>query len=361
MNGVDSMPGIEPLSRAAWQRIEARVFESLDRRDRSGAFPAVRPPVRRRPHRGWVGALAMVASASLLWLALGRAPGAGQPNAPVTPGTAATAAQRDAESTRAAHDGSRVATTSGPAEVAVGDSVLTIAAQSVVQVHGDDHSGWLIQLHRGEVGCRVAPRGNRPPFVVRAGDTTVTVVGTRFTVARSGEQARVSVQEGTVRVERQGKEVILHAGDSWPSAADEASPVPDAALPLPAPVDPASLAAPGTDERDLDEPNADDERSLTPAGHGQTHALPSSQGLFEHAARLEAREPKAALELYRRVGARGPWAANALYGRARLELELGNTARARRDLELYLRRYPRGANASDVRALLERRPDAERP
>jgi hypothetical protein len=82
--------------------------------------------------------------------------------------------------------------------------------------------------------------------------------------------------------------------------------------------------------------------------------------LFERAARLEARDPKAALEMYRRVGARGPWAANALYGRARLELELGDTTRARRDLELYLRRYPEGANAADVRALLDRALGVER-
>lgn len=328
MNHVSRMPGIEPLSRVAWQRVESRVFANLDRRERSGAFPVVRPPARRLPGRALLGTLAMAASASVLWLTLAKPP-------TIEPATPASAVSEPSPATGstptrslAAHDGSRVATTSAPVEVAVGDSVLTIFAESVVQVHGDDRRGWQIELHRGEVGCRVAPRGQRPPFVVHAGDTTVTVVGTRFKVARVDGQARVSVEEGLVRVARGGREVLLHAGESWPSAEPAAT------------VD----AEPGS--------NPESEGSAQRVERSSPRA--TSQGLFERAARLEARDPKAALQMYRRVGARGPWAANALYGRARLSLELGDTARARRDLELYLRRHPRGANAADVRALLER-------
>lgn len=332
MNQVSRMPGIEPLSRLAWQRVESRVFANLDRRERSGAFPAFRPPVRRLPRRALIGALAMAASASVLWLTLAKRPAIEPAESASVVAAASPAPLSAPTASLAAHDGSRVATTTGPVEVAVGDSVLTIAAQSVVQVHGDDRSGWQIQLHRGEVGCHVAPRGQRPPFVVRAGDTTVTVVGTRFKVARADEQARVSVEEGIVRVERDGSEVLLHAGETWP------------------PAEPTAISPLDT----VTESSPESERAVSPVERSAPRSAVSSQGLFERAARLEARDPKAALEIYRRVGARGPWAANALYGRARLELELGDTARARRDLELYLRRYPGGANAADVRALLDR-------
>ena len=343
MTEMVRMPGVEPLSRMAWQRVESHVFSNLDRRERSGAFPMFQPRERRRPYRALVGAVAMAASASLLWLTLARDPEAAAGPAAAAVATAAPGSALASGVALATGDGSRVATTTGPVEVAVGESVLTIAAQSVVQVHGDDHSGWLIQLHGGKVGCRVAPRGDRPPFVVRAGDTTVTVVGTRFSVERTGEQARVSVQEGSVRVEREGRQVRLHAGDSWPPEPGESSAPPAANEGSPVP----AVEEEGRAEDASDEPSTPPARA--PGRTGMT-----SQGLFERAARLEARDPKAALGMYRRVGPQGPWAANALYGRARLELELGDTPRARRDLELYVRRYPQGANAADVRALLER-------
>ena len=159
MNHVSRMPGIEPLSRVAWQRVESRLFASLERRERSGAFPVMRPPPRAVPRRALLGTLAMVASASVLWLTLAkprsvelRTRASAVAEARPAPGSTPTRSL-------AAHDGSRIATTTGPVEVAVGDSMLSVFPQSVVQVHGDERSGWRIQLHRGEVGCRVAPRG----------------------------------------------------------------------------------------------------------------------------------------------------------------------------------------------------------
>jgi hypothetical protein len=82
-------------------------------------------------------------------------------------------------------------------------------------------------------------------------------------------------------------------------------------------------------------------------------ALPAER--FARAARLEARDPEGAIALYRRVGASGgAWSANALYAEARLELERGRRERAVALLQRYLRRHPRGANASDVAGLLKR-------
>ena len=50
---------------------------------------------------------------------------------------------------------------------------------------------------------------------------------------------------------------------------------------------------------------------------------------------------------------RDAWAGNALYALGRLAHDRGDLARARRALTDYLRRFPRGANAADARALLD--------
>jgi hypothetical protein len=70
---------------------------------------------------------------------------------------------------------------------------------------------------------------------------------------------------------------------------------------------------------------------------------------------MESKDPAAAVAIYRQLArGKGPWAANALYAEARLELERGHEAAARRRLALYLRRFPDGRNAPDVRSILER-------
>jgi len=66
---------------------------------------------------------------------------------------------------------------------------------------------------------------------------------------------------------------------------------------------------------------------------------------------LEATDPEAALRIYRELDRHGSWRANALYARGRLELA-GGQARGKKDLQLYLKRFPNGPNAEDVRALL---------
>ena len=58
-----------------------------------------------------------------------------------------------------------------------------------------------VVLERGRVECEVPPRNDRPPFSVEAGDVTVRVVGTHFSVARSGSKdVEVDVQRGVVQV-----------------------------------------------------------------------------------------------------------------------------------------------------------------
>jgi len=65
-----------------------------------------------------------------------------------------------------------------------------------------------VWLDSGEAYFDVAHDTARP-FVVEAGPTRVTVLGTRFSVRREQDRIRVLVAEGKVRVSQGGKDVVL--------------------------------------------------------------------------------------------------------------------------------------------------------
>ncbi len=310
---------VEPLSRQAWERVETRLFERLGRGEHlPSANVSVRGPA---PVRIWIGAAALVLTGTvLLWLVLDTlhhvdtlhraAPVA---TAPLAPAPMAAHAPVVAPAPRTASEVTRIVTTSAETRTTLGDAALTLAADSDVRVRGNDSEGWLIELERGEVECEVAPRRGRAAFVVQAGETRVSVVGTRFSVRRAGDSVSVSVREGHVQVESGKRVALLGPGERWPAASAE------------------------------------------PPARASRHGSPSARTRFERAARLEASEPEKALRIYAELArARGPWAANALYAQARLESERGQRERARALLQRYLARYPKGVNAQDVRALLER-------
>jgi transmembrane sensor len=79
-----------------------------------------------------------------------------------------------------------------------------------------DRSDRTVWLDRGEAYFEVA-HDARHPFVIRAGDHRVTVLGTRFSVRREDNAVRVTVLEGRVRVEDAkvdgGTAAIVAAGD----------------------------------------------------------------------------------------------------------------------------------------------------
>jgi TolA-binding protein len=79
------------------------------------------------------------------------------------------------------------------------------------------------------------------------------------------------------------------------------------------------------------------------------------QSQFEAAARLEAKSPVQAIQLYRGLeNGSSSWAKNALFAHGRLEAARGNRAEARRILQQYLSNSPQGPNAADARLLLGR-------
>ena len=78
-------------------------------------------------------------------------------------------------------------------------SVVEMNTNSEVNVAYSDHSRDIWLAH-GEGNFTVAKNKSRP-FIVHAGDTTVTAVGTAFSVdATRPDQLRVAVSEGTVAV-----------------------------------------------------------------------------------------------------------------------------------------------------------------
>jgi hypothetical protein len=316
-------PPVEPLSRAAWDRVEARLFERLAAGEHLAEAPV--PVAARRPARLWLGVAAFAAAAAALALTWPLSPRA----VPLASDT--TVARAPVASQPLPRDMAHIVTNGAPTRTTIGEATLILGAESEVHVGGADESGWLVRLDRGEVDCEVAPRNGRPPFIVQAGETRVTVVGTRFSVVREGSAARVRVREGHVQVASGANQLRLGAGEEWPS--EPAVKPPDQP---PAPADPSPPANP----------------LVRKARHAHA-ATPGDR--FEKAARLEAADPEAALGMYRSLGkGKGRWAANALYAEARLELERGKPDRARAVLRRYLKRYPSGQNASDVRSMLDR-------
>jgi hypothetical protein len=348
-------PPVPTLSDSAIERVERNVFAALDAR---AIRPDAVPGSRRR----------------LLAFALA--------GAALTGGVFGVREWRHASAPAATHATAEVATefstTASGSHIDIAGAALDVAPQSAVRVAPGAGGAVVVVLERGAVTCEVAPRTTLAPFVVQAGQTRVTVIGTRFTVRRVGDHAAVSVEHGLVEVADTDMTQLVHAGESFrpgeritrePLASVEAE-----AARAPAPP-PAEVAAPPraphrrvvalpAAERAVEAPAAEAAPVETtveveaPAQVAEAEGAPprrSVQVLFELAAQLELKDPSAALRIYGELAA-GPetdgWAASALFASARLESERGQDARARELAAAYLRRFPSGPNADDARALL---------
>ena len=85
-----------------------------------------------------------------------------------------------------------------------------------------------------------------------------------------------------------------------------------------------------------------------------TTSIDLEQIKFERLLKLEPKDSAAALAGYLEISrGNSRWAANGLYSAGRLAADRGDP-RARTFLEIYLRRFPNGANAADAKTLLDR-------
>jgi hypothetical protein len=110
----------------------------------------------------------------------------------------------------------RVETTPARAVLDLGDARIESDPETVFAVTRPA-GGVLVALSRGKLELEVGKRGARPPLIVRAGDTEVIVVGTRFSVDYGDGHGEVAVRvaEGIVRVVHDGEAIRIAAGEAW--------------------------------------------------------------------------------------------------------------------------------------------------
>ena len=336
-------PPIEPLSEAAWSRVERGVWSHLDGTARVKPSPAATP-------RWWLAAVpvGLAAAIAAIWLAT-RGP---TPDAMV------------------AGESSRIVSGSAPAAISFGDIHIALDAGTAV-VTSREAGRPTVVLERGAAWFTVAPRQQRPAVTVRAGDATITVVGTRFRVTCSDEQSTVEVDHGLVEVRFHGGLTKVGANQRWSSASPgpissaAATPAPDGS-----PADPRAAAGPTLDAAPattaptpapppVQRPAATAPVKTTPAPRPKPTTEPGSATdvdriEYDRLAALEPVAPEPALAGYLALARRASrWADPALFAAARLAADR-HDRRARALIELYLERFPEGANAADAKHLRAR-------
>ena len=346
MTSFKHPPPVEDLGDLAWRRIEANVLAQIEASD-APAPANLRNKQRRMP---WLAAGAALAAAGVLLI--------------VWQSTNTSSATRS--------EISRVVTHSDATSITLQDSSLRVHPESALVVN-QTSAGTHVVVERGAVTCAVQKRSKSTPFVVSAGDVRVEVVGTKFTVARDGDSAKVSVEHGVVRIRSGAYDSTITAGQSWPvvvaksnvtdvtddaedesdesveSVEAETSNGPSASDVVDVPK--AAAAAREQTRKSVAKTRNRDEREL----QKQTAPTISPKARYQRAAALEASDPDGADRLYAAIEAEGgAWAATALFARGRLAVERGAADNAAILLRRYTKRYPTGANVADAEALLRK-------
>lgn len=342
-------PPVEPMSDVAWSRVERGLWARME----AAEATAIGAHARQASRRWWIVAAPLVAAAAVAAIVLG------------TRTTTQEIAVTD--------EPARVVSGSAPSSVSFGDSHVELDANTALVMNHESGQP-IVLLERGAAWFSVAPRKQRPEFVVRAGDATVRVVGTRFRVARSDERIVVDVERGLVDVQFRGSVAAVGASQRWSSEAPgtistiagtppPVGPVASAEPPAKPSAEPPPTAkhAPTLDTKagpkpKLDakaEPKLDAKAESKPSGLPATGIDPDRTE-YARLATLEPKDPAAALAGYLTL-ARGTsrWADLALYAAARLAADR-HDRRAEALLGIYLQRFPDGANATDARQLLAR-------
>ena len=232
-----------------------------------------------------------------------------------------------------------------------------------------------LSLSRGSGRFEVAPRPERS-FAVRAGDVTITVVGTSFSVERIADRVGISVERGTVRVEWGFGSRLLTKGQSgWfpPLAATpEPKEVRRPVLPVvkvakakteEAPASPPSakaesaedllLAADGMRMSGHPERGAELLRRILREHHGDPRA-PLAAFTLGRVLLMELgrpREAAAAFAEVRRLSPAGAFAEDTLAREVEAWSQAGQTEQAQARAREYLRLYPGGRRAGTVRSM----------
>jgi transmembrane sensor len=169
-------------NRAAYWRLE-QSWREADRVSALGPAPASGRWARRWPQITALAASLAIAIGAGSWFAMRDAPQGPVRMAAAAPlPTTTFSTPVGARRTVPLADGSKVEL-----------NTASIVRASITRSARD------VWLDRGEAYFEVAHLAGRP-FVVHAGSRTITVLGTKFSVRRDGDQVTVSVVEGRVRV-----------------------------------------------------------------------------------------------------------------------------------------------------------------
>lgn len=327
---------VEPLSDQRWSKIERSLFARLE--GKVGVTSHLARSGKGRLRRWWVAAAAAAVTAAAAAIVV------------------ATIRLHGSTDVVGVEMPSRITTGADTSHLSLPGLAVDVEPDSAVVVGPETPQGMLIVVDRGGIVCDVAQRPGGAPLIVQAGAARVRVLGTRFSVNRQVEGARVAVSHGVVEVSAYGRSVRVGAGEEWPSKA---------VAPLASSVDVTTDAVTTPAAEPTQRGTTPSERRA-PASRGsavsrsprvaeEAKPQPVPQSVFEQAAALERRDPARASHLYGTLeSGSDSWAKNALYARAQLEASRGNHGTARRLLERYLQRFPRGENAEDARAVLER-------
>ena len=98
---------------------------------------------------------------------------------------------------------------------------VSVAADSRVAVVVDRQKEAVVELRQGEVAVDFEPTSDVTTMRVDAGVVSVHVIGTRFTVTRSGDHVAVAVDEGSVEVRWAGGQLAVAQGESWTTGATQ--------------------------------------------------------------------------------------------------------------------------------------------
>ncbi|MFN0247610.1 MAG: FecR domain-containing protein [Kofleriaceae bacterium] len=228
--------------------------------------------------------------------------------------------------------------------------------------------GVLVEMTRGKVELEVGTRGTRPPLVVRAGETDVVVVGTRFSVDYgdgTGEVV-VIVTEGAVNVRKRSlpeSAVRVAIGQAWTTTRGQiaitdlpATQVAAAGSTVTAPVERADIEmdpAPPNTPAHADTDGSDGSDEVTNGGanrpgkkkvvvyeHDPRKALLGAP--IQPALDVGIADPRAALMEHMKVAGsgRGDDAARAMYSVAYLQSRvLKDPTAALKTLDIYMARF----------------------
>ena len=332
MSGLGGKIRVERLDSARLARIEENVLAAR-------ALPAAEPRnawLRFAPLAAAACALVLVAGALGYWL-------------------------RSSDGDKVAGAAPEPAITTGPDEsatVAVGDAVVLIAPNTLVSFRTRPDGRIDLDLARGQVDCDVTPRPHRPLFAVHAADVDVAVVGTAFSVARTGSQVTVQVSRGKVSVTRGGKQMYVAAGENWPAGTRvaEAEPEPDRAS------GPDRTSEPDRDREPEPHPDPGAEHQHQKTGDRQQTTGDRQQATASKKPTVALPTGLPALSdctdcLAIATGDDKTYddatQSRALYTHIHRKLSAGNRADAIRYADFYLRRFPKGHETAAVKQLRE--------